>query len=467
MAVVLTNGSSGGLFDRLGAIGGGIADIHALLGAAATARVLSGANWATRAANLDAYYGASPAQRKVVDGLFQAVAGWQQSQSGLLSQLRTYAQNTVIEMVHADSPLPSKTLANALAILIAQMTASGDDVNASAPSVGSQTAVGSPTGDPAIVVSVKRPTGRLAEYAFAETLRFACTGDAGLGSTEFREPFTVTSPQAVADSLAYDWPGGSGISKTLTAVDYSLDASTNLLTNSSFDAFTSNTPDDWTALVGAAGTDILAGGSGEAHASSGNALRFTYDAGTPLSSIAQIFGTDTTATLKPNTVYLFNAWMKKTSGLSGAGTVAIDLVNGSNSVISDDQSNANTISQVASSLTTSYTKVSGSFVTPRLLSGSQKLRVRLSTAIAQSGQSVYIDSMSLVEGTELYSGGPYAAVFSGATAPVRGDTWTVALSQTWGEFQKLLQRLFDLRSLNLHIPSDSGGSETLADSLIL
>jgi len=468
MAVTLHNSDNAGLFDRIGYLLGGINDINALLGASTTSGVT--ANWVTRANTLDTRYGASPAQQKVLDGLYQSLSSWQGSQTGFLTAIRTIAQNTLIEMVHADTPLASKTVANAMTVLIQQMVAASDDVNASSSSAAAQASVGSPTGTPSIVVSIKRTDGRTREYLIPETIRFTCSSDSGTGATADREPFLVTTPASVSEPLAWNWPAGSGINKSITTVDASVDAGSNLLTNSDFESFTSNTPANWTVLVGAAGTDILAAGSGDAMDSSTNALEFTYHSGVPLSSIAQTMNNSggTTGTLKPNTVYCLNSFMKKSSsGLSGAGTVEISLVDGTNTQITDDAGNDCKITQVASSLTTSYAAVKGSFATPKTLPASgYKLRVRMSVAIADSGESVFIDNLALAEGVELYAGGPVVAVFAGATAPVKNDAYTVAISNTYGGFQKGFDRLFGMRTLGLQLPSDTGGSETVPDSYI-
>lgn len=455
MAIALTNGSDGGLFDRIGNLGGGIDAVHTLLAA-----------WDTRAADLDADYAASPANQSVLDGLFQSVSGYQQGQNGFLSGLRTIAANTLIEMANADSPLASKSVKAAMAVLIQQMVAASQSVNASAITIGSQTSVGSPTGTPTIVVSARHVDGRTREYLVPELIRFACTSDAGVGGVARRETFQVTTPAQISESLSYNWPGGSGVNKTLTSVDSSLDGSVNLLTNSDFESFTADVPAGWAVLAGAAGTDIFASGGSDAFASSTNALKFTGTASDPLSAIAQTFGSGTTATLKPNTVYLVNAYCKRSASLTGAGTLSLDLIDGSGTVINDDQGTANAITKVLSTLTTSYASLSGAFVTPRALPSTVKFRVRLSTAIADDGESVYLDNLALTAGAELYPGGPFAGVFAGAALPLTGDAYTVQISNTWGGFQKLFQRLFDMRGLGLQLPSNGAGSETIADSLI-
>lgn len=467
MTVTLSNGSNAGLIDRIGYLLGGLNDVNALLGGTATSGVT--ANWVTRANALDTRYGASPAQQKVLDSLYQSLTSWQGSQSGFLTAIRKIAQDTLVEMVHADTPLASKTVANAMAVLIQQMVGASASVNASAVAAGAQASVGSPTGTPSIVTSLLRKDGLTREYAIPETIRFTCTSDSGTGSTAGREPFSVTTPAAVSDTLAWNWPAGSGSTKSITAVDSSVDAGANVLTNSDFESFTTNTPDNWSVVVGAAGTDILAAGSSDAFDSTSNALEFTYNAGTPLSSIVQTLNnvSGSTGTLKPSTVYCINSYMKKgSSGLTGNGTVEISLVDGSNTQVTDDAGNDCKITQVAADLTTSYAAVKGSFVTPKVMPSTYKIRVRLSVAIADSGESVFIDNLAITEGTELYVGGPVVALFTGATNPVKGDAYTVAITNTYGAIQKGFDRLFNMRSLGLQLPSDSGGSETLADSLV-
>jgi hypothetical protein len=104
-------------------------------------------------------------------------------------------------MVDDDSPLASKDVTSALRILIGQM-AGVSSVKANVPALGSQTAVGSPTGSPGIVASVKSGAGTYSgmEYALAETIRFSCVTDAQSGTASGnQEKFTATGKVAIAD----------------------------------------------------------------------------------------------------------------------------------------------------------------------------------------------------------------------------------------------------------------------------
>lgn len=457
---------SGSLFNRLGLIAGTIYDLIAVMGGSATTNVAAGALWTTRVANLVTYYNTAPKNSKTLEGIQAVLTSLQSAGAGPINSLKTLAQNTLIDMANADAPLSQKTVAVAMGVLISQMKIASESVDASAVAAGAQTSVGSPTGTNIIVMSVKGKYGETREYILPEKFTFTCTGDQGAGSTLYREPFSVTSPAAVSDQFAYNWPGGSGTSKTINAVDHTQNASTQILTNGDMEDFTANVPDNWSVLVGAAGTDILS--STDSYMGS-KALEFTYDAGAPLSAIAQTLNnaSGSLGTLSPNTVYCLNAFMKKESGLTGNGSIEIALVDGSNAIVTDDAGTECKIVQDASDLTTSYAAVSGSFVTPKALPSTYKIRVRMNVAIADSGKSVYIDNISLTAGTELYTGGPYVAIFTGATAAVKNDTWTITTTNTWGEFQQFFQQVFDMRALGMQLPSNASSSETIDDALIL
>src|SRR5262249_37593288 len=177
-----------------------------------------------------------------------------------------------------------------------------------------------------------------------------------VGATAGSEPFRALGDNAQTDPLYWNWQLGSGATTDLTATDAGLSNAANLLTNSSFETFTvANTPDNCAILTGAAAPTIFAAGAGNgfAGATSPNALKYTGN-GSELTSIAQTFAQTsggTPATLLPDTVYGINFWAKKTAG-AVAGALAVDLVDGSNTVVNDDAGTANTIAVANGSLTT-------------------------------------------------------------------------------------------------------------------
>lgn len=197
--------------------------------------------------------------------------------------------------------------------------------------------------------------------------------------------------------------------------------------------------------------------TGSAHVyGAGKALEFDSN-GSQLTEIRQLL-----TNLRPQTPYIFNGWFKLDSS-PGAGVLTVDLYDGS-ATINDDQGTANTVNIAHTVLTTSYQAFSTEFRTPRALPTIVYLRIRISSAIPNTA-SAYIDHCALAQASELYAGGLYAALFSGADNFAVGDTFTIAVTNDrGGEFQEWFERMFDMRSKGLLLPSDTSGS--IADSLI-
>lgn len=82
-----------------------------------------------------------------------------------------------------------------------------------------------------------------------------------------------------------------------------------------------------------------------------------------------------------------------------------------------------------------------------------------------NGNRVFVDDLIITQGTELYPGGPYAAVAAGTALINPTDTWSVVVeNDRAGEVQTWFDRFFDMASQRLLLPST--GTYLLADSLI-
>jgi hypothetical protein len=476
---------AGGLYTRLGHLFGALADANALRGGPATARVLSGANLATRVNTVEADYAAGTAVQQLLDGIFSNLTSVQGGLSSLFSDYATRAQNTLKAMYSIDqgvgatapaSVLTASDLTTALRALISQMTTAAASVNASVPAVGAQTAVGTPQGNPVFVFSVKNPQGQTLQYALAETLTAAATTDSQSGGTLGNEGFSVRGQVAVSDVWSPLWPGGSGASYSGNLADGSKSNSTgNLLVNSDFATYsTANVPDNWTVAAGVAGTDVFNGTAGGPYAAGGGALQFTGTAGAVLDAVTQTFNTPsnaapgaggTPAVLKPDTQYAGNLWIK-TSATPAAGVAEFALLDGTNAVVNDDQAVANLVTRTLTNISTTYVNFNFVFRTPAVLPATLKLRVRLSTALS-TGVSAYFGRLAFREMSPVYAGGPHVAGFSGNARVIAGnspDAWTFAVTQTWGLFQQYFERVFGMKALSLQLPSS--GTPTVADTLI-
>lgn len=417
--------------------------------------------------------------QRLTDSLYSAKTSFGDSQRGMIDTLTTLAQNTVIEMAHADAVLVSKDLVTALRELIRQMDNTSDTIDANTVTASVAAASGN-TGTGKIIVGVIDGKGHTLEYAHPETLELKVVADSQGGGTAGAESFTLRGEVPSESRMAYTWPDGSGASTTLTMIDPTVDGSgaesdsSNMLTNSCFDAFTTNTPDDWTVLVGAAGTDILEEAS-TIYRTGGKSLEFEGD-GATLPAIAQTLNpylavSTAENVIEPNTVYALAFYARKSASLVG-GVLEISLVNGSNTIITDDEGNDLKYQVAHGTLTTSFAGYGTTFSTPRVLPATVKIRVRLSTA-GTNNESVFVDDLALCRAVPAYTGGPFVAAFRGSTEAILDDQWNITVSNNMsmtsndgGVFQTMFDAAFDMKGLQLQIPSHSSGSETIADTLV-
>ena len=168
----------------------------------------------------------------------------------------------------------------------------------------------------------------------------------------------------------------------------------------------------------------------------------------------------------------FNGWFM-TDSAPAAGSMRVDLWDGS-AVINDQQGVANSLTIDPTALTGSYVAYNTVFRLPRILPPIVYLRIRVSTAITNT-KNVFVDHVALRETQALYAGGPELAIFSGSTASrfrkgsdqVAADYFSLAVTNNRaGLFQEHFDRNFDMKSKGLLLPSNTGGTETQADSLV-
>lgn len=460
MTIALTT-SPGGLFRRVGRMTYVLNSVNSFRGTAD----LSAASIVSLGVGTTNILGQfASADQQLMDLLYTNLESARSALSGYTFFLSQLASNTVVEMANDDTPLFSKTPFDALTLLIAQMTTNSESVNANTVSVSVATG-SSNTGTAVCIASVKGPNGKDREYVIAEAITLTASTDSQSASaTAGQESWAITSPVVQGDQLSWDWPKGSGSSTALTAS--AVDGSQQLLANGNFETWTvSNIPDLWTVLVGAAGADILRSSTVFAGT---YALSFLGD-GSTLTAVRQVFNDSSAGTatkLLPNTVYAINLWVR-VSVTPAAGVLKVTLTNSAGTAMTNDAGTTLEISKALTAVSTTWVAVNGFIQTPRVMPAEpQYLKIHLSTALT-SGRTVYIDNLTLARATEIYPGGPYVAVFPGATATVKNDTFTLTVANDWGgAFQKAFQRIFDMRSLGLAIPSNASAAETILDSLV-
>lgn len=191
----------------------------------------------TATADLEATISALPA----------SLTGFQASGAGLLSGLQSFARQYLIETVNADSSQPDRTLGTAMRELIRQMVAEGKTVDAS--TVAASVAYGAANiGTGRLVLSTKRGDGKIQENLIAETMAGECLS-AGANAS-----FQLRGQAAALNSLDHDWPRGSGVGTSVSAIS----AASSLLANGDFEDEDdlANAPDDWHFPVGTIGTTV-------------------------------------------------------------------------------------------------------------------------------------------------------------------------------------------------------------------
>ncbi len=327
--------ATGNLFNRLGRLGKVISQLRSYQSSQTTNLA------ANSSVSIVGQYAAEPDLQAVVGGSYINLLN---APGSIGSAMQNMARLTASRMVFRDNPrlfqnLQSVNITDSLVEIIRQMRAQGASVLAHTITATPATfAANGGVGNGVVTCSVKRPAdGLVLENTFAESVLATCLSDSYIGGALLNnETFAITGTGRQTNVFAFDWPLGSDGRITVNAIDADSDnASGNILTNSGYEEFTSNTPDNWTIEVGTAGTHVFEestlvfGGSG--------AVCITGD-GATLVQFYQEFedGDDgTSGELEPLTQYSFNVWMRRDGIAPAAGVLAVELVDGSGAVIND------------------------------------------------------------------------------------------------------------------------------------
>ena len=394
----------------------------------------------------------------------------QLSMAAVYSNIRSVAHKTLIEMVNDDDPLPSKDLRSALDRLIKQMEDASASINASAYGAPDSAHSGN-TGTGTILASTTALSKSTANIR-AESLVLTCTRDSQVSGTAGRETFSIRGERPISDIRNYNWPGGSGASQTILVSDPSVDASSqtskNLLTNSAFNTFSTNTPSNWTIATGTAGTQVYKNTTASKLFHGEASLQITGD-GSNLTKLTQQLNSasGTAGKLLPDTVY-FLTYKYYTDASLAAGVLKISIEDAGGVEVTNNGLTASSTITLSSPADSTWHTSSTFFKTPEALSTNTpyQITLELTTAITNT-KNVYIDQLCVAKPVQVGSGGPYVAILRGPVDFVKDDEFTIAVAKSsTGTMQEYFDKFFGMYGQGKQLPEHTSGSETIADGLI-
>ena len=456
MAIPLTG--TNGYFTRIGQVGNIIADTN---------------TW-QNLINTDSFalYEQFTDNEALIDGLAGAQSSALNTQLGFLSYCTQLAINITNVMVLEDQPLLSATnLLASLQAIIAQMISSVDSVQVD--TVGNSISSNLTYGNGVLIVSDYTNLGLRTQQQIPEILTISCTQDSTSNAQlAGQEVFTSAGQVQASSPLSWDYPIGSGTSVSLSAINGNTNNGSNLLYNSNWALAVANVPTNWSVVVGTPGTSIKVITSPIFGVAPAQTLEFIGQTSPELTAVKQQFNISTgnSSTILNVRQYAFNCWLQLSSA-SITGVLTIELVDSSGTVLQDYSGNNCSATVAMSTLTTSWSSFNGSFQTPYILptDGEVFLQLKITTGLANTIE-LYIGNLAFGATTQQYQGGPGLAIFSGDTNFFVPDNFVVTLTNDFGgatnlkDFQTLFQRLFNMSSLGLQLPSS--GSPTIPNSLI-
>ncbi|MCC7422545.1 MAG: carbohydrate binding domain-containing protein [Planctomycetaceae bacterium] len=346
-----------------------------------------------------------------------------------------------------------------VAELIRQMVSDSESVDASTVTVGTVTAASGNVGTGNVAVTLlmdgvtspasgvaahPKYAGVTSELACAETITIVCIADSHTdGLTAGQEQFAIHGE--VLNQGPFDYRSeGSGSGPTIQTVDVST-----VITNGDFETFTvANTPDSWT-LSGTAGTHIFSDATAGNFHRGAKALKFTGNGVVPNISVSQDISD---AGLTPLRGYVLSFWMKGSASIAD-GDVTVQVFN--------DLSAMGSKTIAAASIPTTWTHYTAFFVTPAttLVSPYVQLLWDAGGGTITNAKSVWFDDVRIAEVP--WHGGVGIIASAGGTDFVRGDRFTFTLANNGaGVFQEFTRKWW-----RAQLPSNTGGTETIADSL--
>jgi len=457
--MALTYDGTNGLFTRLGKLFG--------LAEAVRAHQL---DLVSRIAGIQAEY--SSADSYMVGEIVGQMQLRVQAAGAIVADVQAAAEKTLIETCYNDaalntrSPMPSKTVHDALMYLIREMAADSESVDATAISKSASATGASNTGNGTLLYTeIPPPSLQSGVTQFpnirTERLEIRCVQDATAreipsGSERFR-----VRGQVAFGNLDYRFPAGSGADFVMSCLNPALDTGAryeNLLRNSAFENYTTaNIPDYFTVSTGTAGTHF---GESTTVFRGAKSFRFIGD-GATLAKVRQQMATEsgTPHGIVSDRLYVL-AVAARMSAAPSAGNVRVSLQNSGGTIVTGAQVD------IPYTIGTTYGWQYAFFRAPVALPSTVYVSLEQTTAI-NAGATMFLDELVLAEVRQFAPGSQGIVILPGSTDWVANDSITLkSTNGAEGEFNTEFDRFYAMYEKGLLLPANSAGAETILDTLI-
>lgn len=396
----------------------------------------------TRATNLDGQYTA--ATRFMFTPVLNQFLSIYTTTDATISTAIAGASKTLTEMVTADNANIPKQTIPAMRELERQMRASSTTLLKNTITIGAVSSTGIGTGT---VVFHDTPS----QMSRTDLLQFECISDTTTGATAGQEVFRVTGSAPYNNITDSQWPGGTGIDMTMTATDYS--GAPNILSNGSFETWTSGIPDDWT--LGAGTTAMISQYTASPFRQS-SALLLQNSGG----EIILLQTATSTTTLGPGKRIVFGFWAKK---VSGTATQQIDfqLQTSSGSGYATVTASAAAINSAGSTWTLYMGSYQHSYSAPE-----ESMVLYLNRNVDSS--TVAIDCAFVFVPNQYGTNGQFFQIIDGATNWRIGDRMTVQITNDYASsVLSYTERFFAPFASGIELPTTAAGTPpTVTNSCI-
>lgn len=372
------------------------------------------------------------------------------------------AENALIDTVTTHDPLIPRNVTACLDELVSQMLKD----NKTVAKLKNTITVSDPGSKNVVIWENKNTKGGPNQFTLAESIRFEVSSDSYTGGTSpGNETFTVITKDSTDSAYSYDYPAGSGASDTFSRVNIRGSGSEgNILLNGTF------TEPDTTIVTAPLSWDASSakGTKGVNWATSTSGLLITGNVTQDVRLQQNI-----TPYINTNALYSFYFKLNAPAALT-TGDFQIDLIDDYGNILTSDVNSMLSFSVPLTTLTSTDSVFTGSFVMGSKKSPIVHLRIR---STLESTKTLYVKDMVISEMYELYSGGPFVSVLGLPTNPlykgeridtvitkVKDDGTTNGATYTNATFQVLFDRLFGTSPSGFTLPNST--TPNISDSLI-